>query len=91
MGRDVWTSDVEVILAHPNLWGEREQEFLREIAVSAGLIPNTEIAKNKQLFFVEEAEASARYCISAATNPFASQLKVFTVSLQEPYHFRADD
>ena len=61
---------------YPNFWGQPQQEFLLDIAVSTHLIPDTEAARSKRVYFVEEAEASARYCISTTTNPFATRLKV---------------
>jgi hypothetical protein len=73
-GSDPWTPDVEIVLAHPNGWGKHEQDFLLGVAVSAGLI--SESARSKQVYFVEEAEASARYCISTTNSAFAAQLKV---------------
>jgi hypothetical protein len=62
VGADLWAScgaDAEVILAHPNKWGAHEQNFLLQAAIEAELI-SKERAKTG-LFFVEEAEASARY------------------------------
>lgn len=78
-GRDQWTpsTDIIFILAHPNGWGTHEQEFLRRVVVSASSI------ESPKIHFVEEAEASARYCISQNARPFASQLKVRSVELQK--------
>ena len=87
VGKDPWTDDAEIILAHPNGWGKLEQDFLLEAAVDAGLIPNTKLARSTQIHFVEEAEASARYCISTATSPVASQFKVRVVESQRPCLF----
>ena len=74
-GSDPWSPDVEIILAHPNGWGRHEQDFLVTAAISAGLIKDNEAAKGR-IYFVEEAEASARYCVSTSSTAFASQLRV---------------
>lgn len=52
---------MEVIIAHPNGWGIREQSFLRDAAVDAGFAKSDD-ASNK-IRFVTEAEASVHYCI----------------------------
>jgi hypothetical protein len=82
IGRDVWTElydQVEIILAHPNHWGLREQDILEQAAVNAGAI--TKKGCSKRLHFVEEAEASASFCTS--TKPgVASRL---TVSMARPF------
>lgn len=74
-GNDPWSSDVEIILAHPNKWGKHEQDFLLTAMISADVISDNDAAKSR-VYFVEEAEASARYCVSTSSTPFASQLKV---------------
>ena len=64
--RDVWADlhdKTEVILAHPNYWGSREQDILGQAAVNAKLI--SERRRSKKLHFVEEAEASASYLMSS--------------------------
>jgi hypothetical protein len=52
---------MEVIIAHPNGWGIREQAFLRSVAVAAGF-STTDQAPTK-VRFVTEAEASVHFCI----------------------------
>jgi hypothetical protein len=52
---------MEVIIAHPNGWGIREQTFLRSAAVAAGF-STTDQASTK-VRFVSEAEASVHFCI----------------------------
>lgn len=76
-GNDPWSSasDVEIIIAHPNKWGKHEQNFLLNAMISADIINDVDTAKSR-VYFVEEAEASARYCISGSSTPFVSQLKV---------------
>lgn len=51
---------MEVIIAHPNGWGIREQSFLRSAAVKAGFA-NSNDADTK-VHFVSEAEASVHFC-----------------------------
>ena len=63
----------EIILAHPNHWGSTEQDILKEAAVQAGII--TESGLSRRLHFVEEAEASASFCLSA-TPALAARLTV---------------
>ncbi|KAG8686232.1 hypothetical protein FRC11_009311 [Ceratobasidium sp. 423] len=52
---------MEVVVAHPNGWGVREQGFLRLAAVDAGLVDAANASRNVQ--FVTEAEASVHFCI----------------------------
>ncbi|KAG8729451.1 hypothetical protein FRC11_008746 [Ceratobasidium sp. 423] len=63
-GRQIWecySPTMEVVIAHPNGWGTREQAFLRSAAVSAGF-STTDQARRK-IQFVSEAEASVHFCI----------------------------
>ncbi|CAE6537666.1 unnamed protein product [Rhizoctonia solani] len=63
-GRRVWgrySPTMEVVITHPNGWGNREQAFLRSAAVAAGF-STAEQAPSK-VRFVSEAEASVHFCI----------------------------
>jgi hypothetical protein len=63
-GKTIWEnyhSDMVLIIAHPNGWGIREQEFLRKAAIEGGII-DAATAKAR-IRFVTEAEASVHYCI----------------------------
>ncbi|CCO31393.1 hypothetical protein BN14_05434 [Rhizoctonia solani AG-1 IB] len=63
-GKQIWarySPTMEVVIAHPNGWGIREQTFLRSAAVAAGF-SNTEQALGK-IRFLTEAEASVHFCI----------------------------
>ncbi|ELU36985.1 hypothetical protein AG1IA_08982 [Rhizoctonia solani AG-1 IA] len=63
-GKQTWSRyspTMEVVIAHPNGWGIREQAFLRSAAVAAGLA-TTDQAPTK-VRFVTEAEASVHFCI----------------------------
>ena len=75
-GYDVWLElegRVEIALSHPNRWGAREQGFLQNAAVRAGLITKNGAAQ--RLHFVEEAEAAA--CFAIGMNPvLAAELEV---------------
>lgn len=68
---DPWTSTVDIVIAHPNGWGCHEQDFLQTAAIAAHLAPSGE-----RVYFVEEAEAAARYCLSPSNTVFAKDLKV---------------
>ncbi|CAE6459246.1 unnamed protein product [Rhizoctonia solani] len=64
-GPTIWEAykdNITFIIAHPNGWGIREQEFLRRAAVDGGLVTVAD-SKNR-VRFVTEAEASVHYCIS---------------------------
>ncbi|CAE6430100.1 unnamed protein product [Rhizoctonia solani] len=63
-GRRIWQrygSAKEIIIAHPNGWTLREQSFLREAALDAGLGDPSQTSSNVR--FVTEAEASVHFCI----------------------------
>ncbi|KAH7336868.1 hypothetical protein B0J17DRAFT_665188 [Rhizoctonia solani] len=63
-GKSIWekySPKMEVIIAHPNGWGIREQAFLRAAAVTAGFSTSDQAAS--KIRFVTEAEASVHYCI----------------------------
>ncbi|CAE6494346.1 unnamed protein product [Rhizoctonia solani] len=64
-GPTVWEGykdSITFVIAHPNGWGIREQEFLRKAAIEGGLVGASN-AKT-QVRFVSEAEASVHYCLS---------------------------
>ena len=52
---------MDVVIAHPNGWGLKEQDFLRKAAVAAGYA--TSQNAQSQIKFVSEAEASVHFCI----------------------------
>ncbi|CAE6435925.1 unnamed protein product [Rhizoctonia solani] len=63
-GKLIWgryNSHMEVVIAHPNGWGIREQAFLRKVAVDAGFATSEKAQKN--IRFLSEAEASVHFCI----------------------------
>ncbi|CAE6466422.1 unnamed protein product [Rhizoctonia solani] len=63
-GRTIWqnySDNMDVIIAHPNGWGLREQSLLREAASTAGF--TTHEKANTHIRFVTEAEASVHFCM----------------------------
>ncbi|QRW20294.1 hypothetical protein RhiXN_09269 [Rhizoctonia solani] len=63
-GQQTWarySPTMEVVIAHPNGWGIREQTFLRSAAVAAGF--STDEKALASVRFVTEAEASVHFCI----------------------------
>lgn len=75
-GKQIWMRyqpKMEVVIAHPNGWGIREQTFLREAAVEAGFADRA--SAPTKIRFVTEAEASVHFCIYH-TN-LGERLKVF--------------
>ncbi|KAG8703977.1 hypothetical protein FRC08_002527 [Ceratobasidium sp. 394] len=63
-GRKVWEdlhNDMTIVLAHPNGWTIKEQNFLRKAAVAAKY--TSEGKAHAQIHFVSEAEASVHFCM----------------------------
>ncbi|CAE6478927.1 unnamed protein product [Rhizoctonia solani] len=63
-GKSIWerhSPAMEVIIAHPNGWGLREQHFLRQATTEAGF--STSDQASRKIRFVTEAEASVHFCI----------------------------
>lgn len=63
-GKKIWKTYgpiMEVIIAHPNGWGIREQTFLRTAIVNTGFVDTA--TATSRVRFVTEAEASIHYCI----------------------------
>ncbi|KAJ6592474.1 hypothetical protein B0H19DRAFT_1245347 [Mycena capillaripes] len=71
-GHALWVSlqhNIQFVMAHPNGWEGKQQSQMRDAAVVAGLIPNSD-AGHERLRFVTEGEASLHFCIQ---NGLASQ------------------
>ena len=51
----------DIVIAHPNGWDVKEQQFLRKAAVDAGLVSDQD--KMSRVSFVTEGEASLHYCM----------------------------
>ncbi|KAJ1303479.1 hypothetical protein OPQ81_011666 [Rhizoctonia solani] len=63
-GQKVWADhhkDMTIVLAHPNGWGVKEQNFLRQAAIAANYVPSSKAIS--QIRFVSEAEASVHFCM----------------------------
>lgn len=89
-GTDPWLElgqKAQIILPHPNGWGEDQQRFLRKAAVAAGLVSRDNVKANVQ--FVEEAEASTAYFLATRSAP-AEQLVVSRSSLSLVHLFLTD-
>jgi molecular chaperone DnaK (HSP70) len=70
-GDDLWKqygSQAEVVFTHPNSWRKRQRDMLECAAVQSGLISSRRASK--ALHFIEEAQAAARFCISANPDIF---------------------
>jgi len=66
-GVDLWRNvqaNTEVVLTHPNGWEGGQQALMREAAIIAGVIPDTDDGRSR-LFFVTEGEASLHFCIQS--------------------------
>ncbi|KAJ7511445.1 hypothetical protein B0H11DRAFT_1955126 [Mycena galericulata] len=64
-GHALWLSlqnNIQFVMAHPNGWEGKQQNQMRDAAVVAGLIPNSD-AGHDRLRFVTEGEASLHFCI----------------------------
>jgi len=62
-GKTIWQTykpTLEVVIAHPNGWGIKEQSFLRSAVVAAGF--STPSDAGTRVHFVTEAEASVHFC-----------------------------
>ncbi|KAG8727674.1 hypothetical protein FRC10_005777, partial [Ceratobasidium sp. 414] len=67
LGQDIWRSlctSMDIVIAHPNGWGTREQGILRKAAVEAGW--STRRRSEQQISFVSEAEASVQFCLDSS-------------------------
>ncbi|KAH9940124.1 uncharacterized protein BXZ73DRAFT_43112 [Epithele typhae] len=64
-GESLWTSlehTMEFVLSHPNGWEGLQQGRMRQMAIMAGLIPNTDYGRTR-VHFVTEGEASLNFCV----------------------------
>ena len=65
MGGQIWESvehNIDLVLAHPNGWEGREQQFLRESVVKASIF--TEEEALSRVSFVTEGEAILNFCMT---------------------------
>ena len=68
------SSNIELVLTHPNGWGGPQQSQLRAAAVQAQLVPNTP-AGHERVHFMTEGEASLHFC--ATHTQLCENLKVW--------------
>ena len=57
------SSEIELVLTHPNGWGGPQQSQLRTAAVRAGIVPDTQEGLSR-VHFVTEGEASFNFCVT---------------------------
>ncbi|KAF5317358.1 hypothetical protein D9611_003533 [Ephemerocybe angulata] len=65
-GKVFWESlenGIAYVLTHPNGWGGPEQAKMRQAAILAGFVPDTE-AGRARISFVTEGEASLHFCLT---------------------------
>ena len=58
---DSVSDNIELVLSHPNEWGDSQQTQLRDAAVQAGIVPNTPLGCAR-VHFVTEGEATFNFC-----------------------------
>lgn len=64
-GPEIWyavEATIDFVLTHPNGWEGAQQSQMRDAAVQAGLIPDTQEGSDR-LHFVTEGEASLHFCL----------------------------
>jgi hypothetical protein len=60
----LWNSvyhSIELVLTHPNEWGDSQKSQLRTAAVKANIVPDTPEGRSR-VHFVTEGEASFNFC-----------------------------
>ncbi|KAF8655075.1 hypothetical protein AX16_003240 [Volvariella volvacea WC 439] len=67
-GASVWGSQKDIILTHPNGWEGPQQALMRQAAIEAGMIPDTQEGRDS-IQFVTEGEASLHFCVSHGLVP----------------------
>ncbi|KAG5651985.1 hypothetical protein H0H81_006727 [Sphagnurus paluster] len=80
-GTELWASfqnRTEFVLTHPNGWEGAQQAQMREAAILAGLIPNTQ-AGRARVHFVTEGEASLNFCIQSGLTTEAMKVRIIQV------------
>ncbi|KAJ3535905.1 hypothetical protein NMY22_g6267 [Coprinellus aureogranulatus] len=66
-GQKLWASvesNIAFVLTHPNGWGGPQQVQMRQAAVLAGLVPDTDEGTSR-ITFVTEGEASLHFCLQS--------------------------
>jgi len=70
---DSISDNIELVLTHPNGWGDPQQIQLRNAAIRAGIVPNTSLGR-ASVHFITEGEATFNFC--ATHTEAGSNLKV---------------
>src|SRR6266498_2023499 len=70
-------STTEYVLSHPNGWEGGQQTLMREAAIMAGLIPDTEDGRSRLSFFTE-GEASLHFCIQNGLTTVSNKVSSYT-------------
>ncbi|RXW25688.1 hypothetical protein EST38_g141 [Candolleomyces aberdarensis] len=60
---DSFKDDIIYVMTHPNGWGGPQQAQMREAAIMANIIPDSDKGRS-QITFVTEGEASLQFCLS---------------------------
>jgi len=63
LGWESISKSIELVLTHPNGWGDPQQTHLRNAAVKAGIVPDTPAGRSR-VHFVTEGEASFSFCVT---------------------------
>ncbi len=77
-GLRVWNNyfpNADIILAHPNGWGLKEQDFLKSVAMNSGW------TRGNKVRFVTEGEASVHFCMFHADLAPRFQVELAPTSL----------
>ena len=85
MGDQIWESveqNIDLVLAHPNGWEGREQQFLRESVVKASIFSEEEALS--RVSFDTEGEATFNFC--AIETKSGELLEVAVLPIQPPRH-----
>ena len=80
MGDQIWESveqNIDLVLAHPNGWEGREQQFLRESVVKASIF--TEEEALSRVSFVTEGEATFNFCVTTTKSGELLEVGAFPV------------
>ena len=86
MGDQIWESveqNIDLVLAHPNGWEGREQQFLREFIVKASIF--TEEEALSRVSFVTEGEATFNFCVTTTKSGELLEVAVFPVQPRDTF------
>ena len=86
---DLWATmeqknAIDFVLTHPNGWEGSQQAQMRQAAIRAGLVPDTD-AGRARVRFVTEGEASLHLCIQRGLTTPTMEVNLFALD-----HFQRD-